>query len=146
MKTSKRKQNRMVRHLDRRAAAVVEAALCIPVIVILMFGTLEICSGFFLQQSLTIAAYEGARTGVKRQETRDAVEDMVERILTARGVDLSNGVSIDVRPSDLSTLDALEPIEVSVSVPTAGNSAIVFDTFANRTLRATVRMAREFDH
>lgn len=146
MKTSKRTRVTAFRRHERRASAAVEAALCIPVIVLLMFATLEICSGFFLQQSLTIAAYEGARTGVKRKETREAVEDMVERILIARGVDLSNGVSIDVRPSDLTTLDALDPVQVSVSVPTAGNSALVFDFLTNRTVRATVRMAREFDH
>ena len=125
---------------------MVETALCIPIIVILMFGTLEVCSGFFLQQSLTIAAYEGARTGVKRQETSDAVVDMVERILIARGVDISDGVTIEVTPEDLSTLDALERVQVSVTVPTRGNSAFIFDAFANRNLTATVSMAREFDN
>jgi len=110
---------------SRRGAAIVEAALCIPIIILLMFGTLEICAGIHLKESLTIAAFEGARTGAKRQATRAQVEQRVRDILAARNVNLGDTGSIEVRPQDLSTLDAKEPLTVIVSAPSAGNSAVV---------------------
>ena len=131
---------------SRFGAAAVEAALCIPVIIILMFGTLEISAGFFLKESLTIAAYEGARTGVKRRATRAQVEARVQDILDARNVSLGESGSITVTPSDLSTLDALDPLTVVIRAPSAGNSALIFDSLTNRTITATVKMAREFDN
>ena len=130
----------------RLGAAAVEAALCIPVIIILMFGTLEISSGFYLKESLTIAAYEGARTGAKRRATSGQVRARVLDILAARNVSLGDSGVITITPGDLTTLDALEPLTVTVEVPSAGNSALIFDSLANRTINASVRMAREFDN
>lgn len=140
------KHSRLVHRRSRRGAAVVEAALCIPVIIVLMFGTLEISAGYYLQESLTIAAYEGARTGAKRRATRQQVITRVEDILAARNVDLGNSGSITVSPSDLSTLDALDPLTVTVQAPSTGNSVLIFDALASRTITATVKMAREFDN
>lgn len=111
-----------------------------------MFGTLEISAGYYLKESLTIAAYEGARTGAKRRATRDQVVARVNDILAARNVNLGSTGQIIVDPSDLSTLDALDPLTVTVRAPTTGNSALIFDSVANRNITATVKMAREFDH
>lgn len=132
-------------HSGRRAAAVVEAAICIPVIIILMFGTLEISAGFFLQESLEIAAYEGARTGVKRRATREQAIQRVQDILAARNVELGDSGSITIEPADFSTLEALDPITVTVTAPSTGNSALIFDHVVGRMVTGSVRMAREFD-
>ncbi len=145
MLTTKNKSRAHTRK-KRRGAAVVETALCLPVIVILMFATLEICAGIYLKESLSIAAYEGARTGVKRRSTRAQVISRVEDILAARNVTLGSGGRITVAPTDLSTLDILDPITVTITAPTADNSAFVFNHLANRNITATVKMAREFDH
>ncbi len=131
---------------SRRGAAVVEAAICIPIIVLLMFGTLEISAGFYLQESLTIAAYEGARTGVKRRATKKQVVDRVNDILAARNVTLGSSGSITVIPDDLSSLDTLEPLTVTIAAPSTGNCALIFDAVANRILQAEVKMAREFNN
>lgn len=144
IKTARRLRDRSNR--DRSGAAVVEAAICIPVIIILMFATLEISAGFYLQQSLTIAAYEGARIGAKRRATRDQVIERVEDILAARNVTLGSQGQITVTPSDLSTLATLEPLTVTVEAPSSGNCTFIFNSMANRQLSATVKMAREFDH
>lgn len=145
-KTPTRRRSSLIHRRSRSGAAVVEAALCIPVIILLMFGTLEISAGFYLKESLTIAAYEGARTGAKRRATRAQVLARVNDILVARNVQLGSSGSIVVTPNDLSTLSALQPLTVTVRAPTTGNSALIFDSIANRNVTATVRMAREFDH
>ena len=144
--TLKRKQCNTRTLRNRSGAAVVEAALCIPLIIILMFGTLEISAGYYLKESLTIAAYEGARTGVKRRATKDQVVQRVKDILEARNVSLGQNGRITVTPDDLTTLETLDPLTVTVSAPSADNSAFIFNALANRSIDASVKMAREFDH
>ena len=126
----------------RRGAAAVEAAFCIPIILLVMFATLEICSGIFLKEAVTVAAYEGARVGVRRRATKTDVEAQVNSVLAARSI---TGATITVVPSDFSTLSALDPITVTVTAPTAGNSLYIFDFLAERDVSGEVSMVREFD-
>lgn len=130
---------------SRSGAAVVEAAICLPLIIILMLGTLEVCAGFYLKESLTVAAYEGARTGVKRRADAADVEDRVKAILEARKVNLENGGSIKIEPSNFTGLRALDPITVTVTANTTGNSVMIFDSMVNRQITARVVMVREFN-
>ena len=141
IKTSKIKSSGNRNH----GSAAVEAAICLPLIILLMLGTLEVCAGFYLKESLTVAAYEGARTGVKRRATESDVEDQVRAILEARDVTLDNGGSISIVPSDFSTLSALDPITVRVTAKTTGNSVLIFDSLVNREVTAHVVMLREFN-
>ena len=38
-----------------------------------MLGTLEVCSGIYLSESLSVCAYEAARIGVRRRATADDI-------------------------------------------------------------------------
>lgn len=136
---------RNLRRESRRGAAVVEAALCIPLVVMLMLGTLEVCSGIYLKESLTVAAFEGVRSGVGRRTTRDDVAASVDQMLKDRNVVLGQSGEILIEPEDFSTLKALDPISVTITAPTAGNSLYIFDSLVNRNVRARVIMVREFD-
>ena len=127
----------------RQGVAAVEAALCLPVVIILMLGTLEICSGIFLNESLKIASFEGARAGVRRQATPDQVRATVMEVLEARGV---TGAQIEIDPpTGFVGLEALSPITVTVSAPAEGNSRLNFDVLTGRTISARTTMLREFD-
>lgn len=126
-----------------RGVAAVECAFCIPLVILLMFGTLSVCSDIYLKQTLTIAAFEGARTGVRRHGNRQGVEAAVQNILDARGVVNAN---ITIFPSDFSTLQALDEIEVQVTVPTENNTFYSWGLLgSDRQIAAMVVMAREFD-
>ncbi len=46
---------------SRRAAAMIEFAICMPVFFLLAMGTIETCRMIYLRQSLKLAAYECAR-------------------------------------------------------------------------------------
>jgi len=126
----------------RSAAAAVEAAFCIPIVIALMFGTLETCSGIFLNESLKIVAYEGVRVGVRRGATFEMVQDRCEEILEARNV---QGGTVTISPTDFGTLGALEPIIVTVEAPYSGNSNFTFSIFTGSDSSASVAMMREFD-
>lgn len=119
-----------------------ECAFCIPIVILLMFGTLETCSGIFLRESLTVAAFEGARVGVRRRASANDVIAQVESVLVMRDV---TNATIEVDPPDFSSLNALDPIQVTITAPTAGNSLFIFDSFVGRDISAQVTMVREFD-
>ena len=71
---------------DRQGAAAVEAALCIPLVFLLMILTLAICSDIYLKETLTVAAFEGARAGVRRRATAEFSVAQAENILASRGI------------------------------------------------------------
>jgi hypothetical protein len=122
--------------------AAVEAAICITAMLPILFGTLEICSGFYLQESITIAAYEGARTAARQEATPQGVREYVQELLVDRGVDIGDG-NIEIEPASFENQRALDPVTVRISAPTAGNSIFVFQSLANRTLVAEVTFAFE---
>jgi Flp pilus assembly protein TadG len=62
---------------SRQAAATVELAICLPVVLTIAFGTIDICSVLFLKESLTIAAYEGARAGMPWEKLLTATDTFV---------------------------------------------------------------------
>ena len=119
-----------------------ECAFCIPLILLLTFSTLEICSAIFVKETLTVAAYEGARVGVKRKATNQNAYDQALSVLQARGV---VDYEITVTPADFSTLSELDLITVNVQAPTAGNSFFISQFIEGRWISSTVKMVREFD-
>ena len=130
-----------------KGVAAVETALCIPILLNAMMGTLEICSAIYLKESIAVCAFEGARVGIRRYATADDVTARVQEALDDRKVVIPNegGFGVRVLPPDFSNLSALDPITIEIIAPTAGNSIFVFDTLFNRNITASVTMVREFD-
>lgn len=134
----------------RKGAAAVECALVLPLLFLITFGTIEACSTIFLKESVTIAAYEGARQAIMRRATSEDTIDAVDDILELRGVDVStlgdDYVSVTPNPT---TANLLDPITVTVRAPTNGNTVIPapnwFSWFSNRQVTATVVMRKEFE-
>lgn len=126
----------------RRGAVVIECAIALPLIFLLTFATLEVCSAIFVRQTLKTIAFEGCRIGVRRRATQTDVEAACNELLAARGI--ANG-QCEVTPNDFSGLRALDPITVTVSAPAAGNSWFLYQFFGSSQLSTTVKMVREFD-
>ncbi len=154
MKSNRKKKKLFsLKRNERDGSVVVEAALVIPIILTIMFATLEICSGYYVQESITIAAYEGSRFAAReygriRGENEPPfaesdITDYVTEILDARGVTSAPEITIDLDGETFDTIDVLDPIRVTVACPTNGNSTFVFGKLANRTLTASVVFAAE---
>ncbi len=132
----------------RRGGAAVEAAICFPLIVLIMMGTLESCAGIYLKESVTICAFEGVRVGVRRNGTAQDVRDTVLAALADRQVIIpgdDSSLGVFITPASFDSLDALDEINVQIVAPTAGNSLYIFDSFVNRNVSCSVTMVREFD-
>lgn len=126
----------------RRGTAAAECAFCIPLVLLLTFATIEICSAIFVKETLTVAAYEGARVGVKRKATFLDAYTQTQNVLEARGV---VDYEINITPADFSTLSQLELITINVEAPGAGNSFFIGQFFEGQWISSTVKMVREFD-
>ena len=111
-----------------------------PVIVLIVLATIEACAMIFLQQSLSVAAYEGARVALVPGAKASNVTYQCELILDERDV---NGATVNVSPSDIPGAAAGTWINVETSAPFSKNSLVGGWLFGNRTLKAAVQMVKE---
>ena len=112
----------------RKGGAVTESALCLPLILIIISATIELTTTIYMKESLTLAAYEGARVAVTRGATDTQVRQRVTEVLEQRRITVAGSDPLDaikVAPS-AEDADILDPITITVVAPTAGNSASPF--------------------
>ena len=75
-------------------AVILEMAACLPVMLLLVFGCLELNSSIFLSQTLTSAAHEGALVGLRQNATEADVLSRVGTIMDARNI---TGYSLELK-------------------------------------------------
>jgi len=126
-----------------RGVAATELAVCLPVIVLLVLGTVEACSMVFLKQSLSVAAYEGARAAIEKDATTAHVRAVCQQVLTDRNV---QGGVVTITPTKFESLDRGEFVDVTVTAPCTSNTVVPIRFFRGRTLSATASMMVEFSH
>lgn len=105
-------------HRDRQGIAVVEFAICLPVIILIILGSIEACNLIFLKQALTEASYQGALAAMKPAATEAEVEARIQSILDARDI---SSATIVVADHTLHVLDAGDEFTVEVSATTSPN-------------------------
>ena len=121
----------------------------LPVVFIFMLGTLEICGGLYLKETLTVCAFESVRVGVRRGATAQDCIDRAIEVLEERQVNFPENdpaYGVFVEPTNFNSLSALDPITVTIRAPSADNTVFIFDHLANRDVEASVTMVREFDN
>lgn len=103
---------RLRRPGNRQAAAVVEAAIALPILLIVILGTVEVCNTIFMRQSMLLMAFEGARVAAIPDATLTDVEQQVQLIATQRDVVIK---SVEVSPADFASQPAGTFLEVTVT-------------------------------
>ncbi len=98
----------------RSGAVAVEMACVLPIFIIIIMGGIEVGRGVMVRHVLEEAARAGCRVAVMEGATLGDVEKIVQDAMSK--ADLS-GYSVDVNPSDLSSLGAFEPVTVQVIIP-----------------------------
>ncbi len=124
----------------RRGAAVTELAICLPVLLLLFLGSLECSNMVFLNQTLAVSSYEGARLAIQNGATSSEAIARAERLLTARN---AMGGSVTINPTNIARLPSGTPIRVTVTAPCDANAILPQQFFNGRTLSATTTMIRE---
>lgn len=135
-----RRGQRTGRPTLRRGSAVVEFAICLPILMVLILGSIEASNAIFLKQSLTAAAYEGIREAARVKSTAATCASMTNSILTARQV---RGANFTFTPIDPSTAKRGDRISVEVSASISANSPIIGNVVRDRRLVIRSVMVKE---
>jgi Flp pilus assembly protein TadG len=125
----------------RRGVAAAELAVCLPVIVLLVLGTMEACTMIFLKQSLTVASYEGARMALADGATSQDVQDTCEDVLSDRRV---SNARVTITPSNLATVQPGEYVTITISAPSDSNAILRNMFYRGKTITASASMMNEF--
>lgn len=99
---------------SRQGVAAVEAAVALPLLILLVFGAIEVANGIFLTQTLSVAAYEGARAAVSPGGTAEQVEQRIADVLTRRGISV---YVIEIQPAISDSTPRGTAITVEVQAP-----------------------------
>jgi len=137
---NQRENRRENQRENRRGVATVELALCLPVLALLVFGSIEAASFIFLKQSLQVAAYEAARKAISMGAVEADAAGRASAILTSRSIRDAN---VRFASGPLVSTVRGQQVVVEVSAPTRTNSPLAGQWVANRTLTARVVMLKE---
>ena len=136
------KHHQNIKHKSARRAGVAatEFAVCLPLIILLVFGSIEATSYIFLKQTLNIAAYEGIRESIKVGSDNASGASRAENILLSRDVN-SYEIVFPNAPSGQTQRGDTVVLEVRASA--AANSPLIGQFVNDRQLVARVVMVKE---
>jgi Flp pilus assembly protein TadG len=124
----------------------VETALLLPLLVLLAFGSIELSNMIFMKQSLSIAAYEGARAATKPGATADQANTRIREVLAARNLSAytvtyttDKAAPLDVTP----TTPRGTMLTVTVESSTGGADFGPLRMFTGRSLQCQTTMVRQ---
>lgn len=124
----------------RRGGALIELALLLPMLIILLFGTIEFASIFYIRHNMVKAARAGART----LAVQDGTEAQARAAVANNLDDLPNvdfTISVRVPPEgDPSDRDVTVEIEAPLAGAALGDPLRVF---GDSTISASVTMRKE---
>jgi Flp pilus assembly protein TadG len=123
---------------ERRGAALVELAICLPVMIVITLGMIETTNAIYLKQTLTSIAYEGARLSSATGGTTADAEALCARLLEARHIEGASVTCTQIVPST----PPGTPVKVTISAPMNNNSIGVTRYFRDKSLKGSATMPR----
>jgi len=99
---------------SRRGSAVLEAALVLPILLSLTFGTIEFGYYFFVKHTLQGAAREGCRSAITPSATNTDVTTAITASLTAAGLQ-SSGYTVKIE-SPLGTAKTVNSVSAGSTI------------------------------
>ena len=124
----------------RRGAALVELAVCLPVLVLIVFGAIESASMIFLKQTLVQTAYESIKVAARNNSSNAQADAAAQQVLAGRNL---NDVQVRFEPNDVANAARGTVIRVIVEAPAGTNSPISFGFFRGRRVQVQAAMMKE---
>ncbi len=118
-------------HLRRRkrsAVATVELAICLPVLSLIVFGSIQATNLIFLQHATTAAVYEGTLEMAKANASNTSVEARIQQVLNARQV-VDSTITIKPTGTEISRIPPGTHVTLEVTADVRSNLS-VFGFFA----------------
>ncbi|MGC1273358.1 MAG: TadE family protein [Planctomycetaceae bacterium] len=138
---------RRSRRSNRRGAALVEAALVLPIMIMVVLGMFELGRAVMVTNSLTHAASIGARTGAITSGTTASVQATVNDRLDESGINRANcqvRILVNGVAGEIAAAQAGDEICVEISVPYADVTWVATPEYlAGKSLSGRCVMRRE---
>lgn len=115
--------------------------MTLPLLLIIVLGTIESCTMIYLKQNLHIASYEAARAALVPKSTNSIVTTTAQRFLDDRRVRNS---SITITPSNFASSPSGTWITVQIDAPSNSNFAVPLLFFRDKTISGRCTMMKEY--
>lgn len=132
----------IVRSVSKGSVAV-EFMVMVPVLIIIMFGLIQLGSVFYMRQQLLNVAYNGLHyAATNKSATNASVNAYIEQQLTGMGV---SATKITLTPSDITVAERGTPLSVVVSVSANSLAILSFPiSFGQMQISVSSSMAKQF--
>ena len=122
------------RSTSRQGTASVEFALCLPILIVFVFGAVETSNAVYLQSGLTSACYEASNYVTDSGNTSATAQTRANAVLTSLGI---NGGTVTISPTVTASTALGTQITITCSAPLSSNS-VMFGVLGSRTLTARI--------
>jgi Flp pilus assembly protein TadG len=124
----------------RMGIATVETAICLPMVIFITFGSIELSNLLFLRQTLTIASYEAARAATKPGGSEGLGTTKAGEVLLARGV---STYSVTYTPNVTTSTPRGTLIRATVSTATSNLTYAPFRLFSGSAISSSTAMVHQ---
>lgn len=118
---------------SRNGVAAVEAAICLPLIALIIFSAMEISGGVFQDYDSQSAAYELSKVALRSENSCDDVQAAAAAILPNAGYE-NYSVEINVVPRTVNADSVDPPTVTTFSVPKTGSTTTGLEAVPRGTL------------
>lgn len=133
------KRNRKTNRMFRRGSAVVETAVVAPLLLLAMFGILELGQAYNTKQTVTLAAREGCRAAALPGATFTDAQAAADASMTMAGF---SGHTVTSNISTLSSTDTQVWVKVAIPFNRATYTGSMMGG-GSYTISSTTTMRRE---
>lgn len=140
LQSERLRQKRQRRHCSkRRGVSIVEFAVTLPVLSLLVFGTIEAAHSIQLKQGLTVTAYEAVMVATSESTNSAQVQKRAEEIAKTFQI---NDLKVSVTPEITPKLPSGTTVRVTVSAPVSSNRVGPNFFFSKKVLSVQATMVR----
>lgn len=116
-----------------------ETALCMPLLVILIFGAIELSNAVFLKQSLNMAAYEAAKVITRPGDNNTLASTRAQQVLSVRKI---SNYTLSVSPTITATTARGTQVTVTIQAPASNLSYGPLRFMTGKTISSSAVMVR----
>lgn len=117
-----------------------ELAVCLPILVLLVFGSLSATSMIFIRQAVVQSAYETIKATVKPEGSVAQGRQRGEEVLSFRNITAS---SVRFNPSNVEAQPKGTPITVTIQAAADRNRFFSFGVFEGQLVEVSATMLKE---
>lgn len=119
--------------INRRGVAAVEAAVCLPVLALIIFGAVEVSGGIFQEYNAQACTYEISKVALQSGSSCQDVQDVAATIMPQ--LDFTTySIQIDVIPRSVNQGSVDAPTQSSFSIPQSGSAPAGLEDIPRGTL------------